>query len=107
VDAGREAANDRADIEMGLMSMSELYSQRGMDFREEMEKRAQDMGFIIELAKRNGIPVEMLYKPTNGALAFGSGTIFQTDAGKVPVEQIREDKQDNIDNAATDLTNTP
>jgi capsid protein len=97
VDAGREAANDRADIEMGLMSMSELYSQRGMDFREEMDKRAQDMAFIIDLAKRNGIPVEMLYKPTNGALAFGPGTIFQTDKGQVPTQEVQEQRQDNID----------
>ena len=65
VDAGREAANDRADIEMGLMSMSELYSQRGMDFREEMEKRAADMAFIRDLAARNGIPFELLFKQTN------------------------------------------
>jgi len=65
VDAGREAANDRADFEMGLMSMSELYSQRGMDFREEMEKRAQDMAYIVDLAKRTGVPFELLYRMTN------------------------------------------
>lgn len=72
VDAGREAANDRADVELGLLSMSELYSQRGLDFRAEMQKRAQDMAFIVETAKAAGIPVEMLYKPTNvqpGAIA--------------------------------------
>ena len=67
VDAGREAANDRADIEMGLMSMSELYSQRGMDFREEMEKRAADMAFIRDLASRNGIPFELLFKQSGTA----------------------------------------
>jgi len=65
VDAGREAANDRADVEMGLMSMSELYSQRGMDFREEMEKRAADMAFIRDLAARNGLPFELLYRMSN------------------------------------------
>jgi capsid protein len=65
VDAGREAANDRADMELGLISMSELYAQRGLDFRSEMAKRAEDMSFIVNLAKSTGIPVEMLYKPTN------------------------------------------
>ena len=65
VDAGREAANDRADMELGLISMSELYAQRGLDFRSEMAKRAEDMSFIVNLAKTTGIPVEMLYKPTN------------------------------------------
>ena len=65
VDAGREAANDRADVELGLMSMSELYAQRGLDFRSEMAKRAEDMSFIVNLAQKTGIPIEMLYKPTN------------------------------------------
>jgi capsid protein len=63
VDGGRDAANDRNDVEMGLLSMSELYAQRGLDFRTEMKKRASDMTFIIEQAKAAGIPVWMLYKP--------------------------------------------
>jgi len=63
VDAGRDAANDRNDVEMGLLSMSELYAQRGLDFRSEMDKRANDMNFIIEKAKAAKIPVWMLYKP--------------------------------------------
>jgi len=63
VDAGRDAANDRNDVEMGLLSMSELYAQRGLDFRTEMDKRANDMAFIIEKAKQAKIPVWMLYKP--------------------------------------------
>ena len=63
VDGGRDAANDRNDVEMGLLSMSELYAQRGLDFRTEMKKRASDMTFIIEQAKDAGIPVWMLYKP--------------------------------------------
>jgi lambda family phage portal protein len=65
VDAGREAANDRADVEMGLLSMSEIYSQRGMDFREEMEKRAADMAYIRDLATRAGLPFELLYRMSN------------------------------------------
>lgn len=65
VDAGREAANDRADVEMGLLSMSELYAQRGLDFRTEMQKRAADMAHIQNLAKQYGIPFELLFRPTN------------------------------------------
>lgn len=65
VDAGREAANDRADVEMGLLSMSELYAQRGLDFRTEMQKRAADMVHIKNLAEEYGIPFELLFRPTN------------------------------------------
>jgi len=65
VDAGRDAANDRADVELGLLSMSEIYTQRGLDFRTEMEKRANDMAYITQLAKQHGLPFELLYKPQN------------------------------------------
>lgn len=63
VDSGRDASNDRADVEMGLLSMSELYQQRGLDMRTEVAKRAADMKYIIQTAKDAGIPVWMLYKP--------------------------------------------
>ena len=65
VDAGREAANDRADVEMGLLSMSELYAQRGLDFRTEMQKRASDMVYIQDLSVKYGIPFELLFRPSN------------------------------------------
>ena len=80
VDAGREAANDRADVEMGLLSMSEIYSQRGMDFREEMEKRAADMAYIRDLASRNGLPFELLYRMSNAQ----PGTIAATPSNPTP-----------------------
>lgn len=75
VDAGREAANDRADVEMGLLSMSELYAQRGLDFRTEMAKRAADMVHIQDLAKEYGIPFELLFRPSNTPV----GTVDQVD----------------------------
>jgi capsid protein len=75
VDAGREAANDRADVEMGLLSMSELYAQRGLDFRTEMQKRASDMVYIQDLSKQYGIPFELLFRPSNTPV----GTVDQVD----------------------------
>jgi len=79
VDAGRDAANDRNDVEMGLLSMSELYAQRGLDFRSEMDKRANDMNFIIEKAKAAKIPVWMLYKPGFNWLQQGQANSQITD----------------------------
>ena len=63
VDAGRDAANDRNDLELGVTNFTELFAQRGLDFRTEMKRRADDMNFIINTAKEAGIPVWMLYKP--------------------------------------------
>jgi capsid protein len=75
VDAGREAANDRADVEMGLLSMSELYAQRGLDFRTEMAKRASDMVHIKDLAEQYGIPFELLFRPSNTPVGTISGDV--------------------------------
>jgi capsid protein len=80
VDAGREAANDRADVELGLLSMSELYSARGLDFRQEQIKRAKDFRFIFDLAKKEGIPTWTLYKPGFNWLQEGEGKPTATEA---------------------------
>lgn len=89
VDAGREAANDRADIEMGLMSPSELFGQRGLDFRQESEKRAADMAFLQNLAKQYGIPFELLFRPTNTPI----GTLAQVDTAEpLPGTSLNEKK---------------
>ena len=86
VDAGRDAANDRNDVEMGLLSMSELYSQRGLDFKQETQKRAGDMAFLIDEAKKAKIPVWMLYKPGFNWLQQGQNN-----------SQISEATAENLD----------
>ena len=86
VDAGRDAANDRNDVEMGLLSMSELYAQRGLDFKTETEKRANDMAFLIDQAKAKNVPVWMLYKPGFNWLQQGQSN-----------SQIPEDVASNMD----------
>ncbi len=64
VDAGREAQQNRADVETGLKTLSDHYSELGMDFREELERRAQDAKAILDAATRYGVPVSMLWKPS-------------------------------------------
>ena len=66
VDAGREAQQNRADVEMGLKTISDHYEELGADFGEELERRARDAKMIIETAKRHGVPLEMLWKPSGG-----------------------------------------
>ena len=91
VDAGREAANDRADVEMGLLSMSELYAQRGLDFRTEMDKRAADMVHIQNLAKQYGIPFELLFRPTNTPM----GTVESVDESEDEPAEMEEPESED------------
>jgi capsid protein len=97
VDAGREAANDRADVEMGLLSMSELYAQRGLDFRTEMQKRAADMVHIKNLAEEYGIPFELLFRPTNTPVGTIVGEVEEgpeaEDEGEDEPADLEEPKE--------------
>ena len=75
VDAGRDAASDRADLEQGRNSFSEDFGARGLEFRNEMTKRADDIAFMMGLANERGIPFELLYRPTNTPV----GTVENSD----------------------------
>lgn len=61
VDAGREAQQNRADVEMGLKTLSEHFAEQGMDFEEEMRIRAQNARRILDMAAEFNVPVEMLW----------------------------------------------
>ncbi len=69
VDAGRDAQQNRADVELGIKTISECFAEQGMDFTEEMEIRAQNARALLDLAKKYGVPLEMLWSPTGGTAA--------------------------------------
>jgi capsid protein len=73
VDAGREAQQNRADVEMGLKTLSDHFQELGADFGEEIERRASDARLIIETAEKYGVPVEMLWKPSGSSLTRPTG----------------------------------
>ena len=67
VDAGREAQQNRSDVEMGLKTISDHYEELGADFGEELERRARDAKLILETAIKYGVPLDMLWKPSGGS----------------------------------------
>ena len=69
VDAGREAQQNRADVEMGLKTIAQSYGELGLDFEEEMRVRARNAKFLVELAAEFDIPLEMLWRPSGGTSA--------------------------------------
>jgi capsid protein len=72
-DAGREAQQNRADVEMGLKTISDHYEELGADFGEELERRARDARLILETARKYDVPIEMLWKPS-GSVASGASS---------------------------------
>ena len=69
VDAGREAQQNRADVELGIKTIAEHFAEQGMDFEDEMRVRAQNARRILDLAKEYNVPLELLWKPSGGTAA--------------------------------------
>ena len=78
--------------------MSELYAQRGLDFRTEMQKRAADMVHIKNLAEEYGIPFELLFRPTNTPVGTISGDVEDSpDMGETEDEGEGEDEPADLE----------
>lgn len=73
VDAGREAQQNRADVEAGLRTLEDSYAELGQDFEEQAEIRAQNARLLFDLAAKYQVPVGMLYKPAGEELLPFSG----------------------------------
>ena len=87
VDAGREAQQNRADIELGIKSLSEHFAELGMDFSEEMEIRAQNARALLDLAAKYQVPLEMLWHPSGGTAATPVVGEFQDPPSVAAIRQ--------------------
>ncbi len=63
VDAGREAQQNRADVETGLKTLTDHYNELGTTLAKEIDRRGQDAKLILETAEKYGVPIDMLWKP--------------------------------------------
>jgi capsid protein len=86
VDAGREAAQDRADLQMGLTTATAILGKKGMTHEEVVSTRVKEMSSMVEAAKAAGLPLWMIYQSAFNWLQQG-----QTPA------QMSEDVADNLD----------
>lgn len=62
VDAGRDAVNERADLEMGRVTPEDDFAGRGLQFEKTMRKRAKNFLFIEKLAQEVGIDRNDLFR---------------------------------------------
>jgi len=56
-------------VETGLKTLEEHYKELGQDFEEQLEIRARNARAILDAAKKHGVPVEMIYKPSGDSVA--------------------------------------
>jgi capsid protein len=62
VDAGRDAVNERADLEMGRLTLEDDFASRGLQFEKAMRKRAKNFLFIEKLASDTGLNRDDLFR---------------------------------------------
>jgi capsid protein len=105
VDAGRESASDRADLEMGRLSFSEDFGLRGLDFKTEVEKRAADLAHIKATAAKHGIPFELLFRPSNTPVGTISGDVMEGPEA-TEVEPEEDDMEDDDSDVTPDQPNS-
>lgn len=73
VDAGRDSRENRNDIDFGTKTLEEDYSERGLDFEEQLEIRKNNARSILRAADvpdSEPIPLWMLYRPSNAPLVM-------------------------------------
>ena len=86
MDAGRDAAQNRADIEFGLKTIGENCQEDGEHFSTMLKRRAIEAKMYVDAAKEYEVPLWMLLKPTN----VGLQDITQS-------EDVEKDEQEDDD----------
>lgn len=68
VDAGRDAQQNRLDIETGIKTLTENYLEEGLDPKEKLRENAAEKAYIKRLAEEFDISPAAIYKPSNVAI---------------------------------------
>jgi capsid protein len=83
VDAGRDAQQNRQDIESGLKTLTENYLEEGQDPKEQMRSNAAEKRYLLDLSKEFDVPLSMLYKPQNVAPADINSAVAEEETAKM------------------------
>lgn len=83
VDAGRDAANARADLQMGIRTPQDVFQENGTNFERALIQKAQALAFRERVAKKFNIDPELL-------ITLKSVAEIQTEGQqKMQVDQMR------------------
>ena len=83
VDAGRDAQQNRQDIESGLKTLTQNYLEEGEDPKEQMRSNAAEKRYLLDLSKEFDVPLSMLYKPQNVAPADINASVADEEPAKM------------------------
>lgn len=92
VDVGRNSAAMCAELDKGVRTFQDIYAEAGMDWREQVEQRAKEAKFILDMAKKyEGVTPAMISAPAQTAAQQSKQEPDADDAnGKVPIKQTQD-----------------
>jgi capsid protein len=101
VDAGRDAQQNRMDIESGLKSLTDNYLEEGLDPKEKMRENAAEKRYLLDLSKEFDVPLSMLYKPQNVApsdinAAVADDEVKMDDGAKIVEDDVDPDDEETF-----------
>jgi len=102
VDNGRDSANARADLQMGLRSPQDVFQENGTNFERVMIQKAQALAFRERLGKEYNIDPERLiaFKTIAEIQTDGQQRMVQTQAAADGKEPPDLTKGEDIDQSA-------
>lgn len=93
VDASRDSAQNRADIFSGVKTLGEDAQENGEHLSTLVKRRVREAKMIIDEAAAEGVPLWMVYKPDNVALA----DIMQNSSTAIKPPDEDEDAEDDLE----------
>jgi hypothetical protein len=93
VDASRDSAQNRADIAMGIKTLGDNAQEDGEHLSTLIKRRVREAKNIMNECASEGVPLWMVYKPDNVALA----DITANSSTKVKPPDEDEDAEDDLD----------
>lgn len=83
IDIGREAREEREDVTAGLMSLSQHYGQRGLDWQGEIDQQTKEFSYIMErsqeIAEKYDIPVDVALNRLGGQVTGKQEPLIDTE----------------------------
>ncbi|MBT9448761.1 phage portal protein [Akkermansia glycaniphila] len=103
VDNGRDEAAERENVRAGLMPLQDYYAARGLDFSDEMYRRAEDVKLVMDLAKRAGVDPSVMLDIFANTAGMSQPAILEATGQEEPqISQMATDKETQMDSRKTE-----
>lgn len=83
IDIGREAREEREDVTAGLMSLSQHFGQRGLDWQGEVDQQTKEFSYIMErskeIADKYDIPIDVALNRLGGQVTGKQEPLIDTE----------------------------